>query len=136
MPQGNNSLLAPLDFDLAFSKEKMIILSKNSDCFGKHDESFWENYINSEFINLSSNLCGSPDYNHESENKIFRQDTFEAKIRNVFKYLLCDCLLENYMKGFDNIHSNDVINVEQLKEDSFLHNIIKIALILTSKDIA
>ena len=136
LPRGNNSLLAPLDFDLAFSKDKMIVLSKNCDSFGQHDDSFWENYINSEFINLSSNLCGAPDYNHESENKKFKQDTFEAKIRNVFKYLLCDCLLENYMKGFDNIHSDDVITVEQLKEDSFLHNIIKMALVLTLNDIA
>ena len=136
LPQGNNSLLAPLDFDLAFSKEKMIILSKSCDSFGKHDESFFDNYANSEFVNLSSNLCGAPDYNHESENKRFKQDTFEAKIRNIIKYLLCDCLFENYMKGFDNIYSDDVISVEQLKEDSFLHNIIKLSLILTSNDIA
>ena len=136
LPRGNNSLLAPLDFDLAFSKEKMIILSKSCDSFGKHDESFFDNYANSEFVNLSSNLCGAPDYNHESENKRFKQDTFEAKIRNIIKYLLCDCLFENYMKGFDNIYSDDVISVEQLKEDSFLHNIIKLSLILTSNDIA
>ena len=136
LPQGNDSLLAPLDFDLAFSKEKMIILSKNADSFGQHDDSFWENYINSEFINLSQNLCGAPDYNHESENKRFKQDTFEAEIRNLIKNLLYDCLLENYMKGFDNIKSDVVINSTKLKEDSFFHNIIKLALILTLNDIA
>ena len=136
LPQGNDSLLAPLDFDLAFSKEKMIILSKNTTSFGQHDDSFWDNYINSEFINLSQNLCGAPDYNHESEKKRFRQDTFEAEIRNLIKYLLCDCLLENYMKGFDNINSDDVINSTKLKEDSFFHNIIKLALILTLNDVA
>ena len=52
------------------------------------------------------------------------------------KYLFSDCLLENYMKGFDNIYSDDVINSNQLKEDSFFHNIIKLALILTLNDVA
>ena len=69
-------------------------------------------------------------------NKRFKQDTFEAEIRNSIKYLLCDCLLENYMKGFDNISSDDVINSTKLKEDSFFHNIIKLALILTINDVA
>ena len=45
-------------------------------------------------------------------------------------------MLENYMKGFDNINSEDVINSNQLKEDSFLHNIVKLALIVTADDIA
>ena len=122
LPQGNDSLLAPLDFDLSFTKEKMIILSKDADSFGEHDDSFWENYIYSEIVNLLNNLCGAPDYNYKSEKIKFRQDTFESEIRNVIKYLLCDCLLENYMKGFDNIHSEDVININQLKDDSFFHN--------------
>ena len=136
LPQGNESLLAPLDFDLAYSKEKMVILSKDSTSFGKHDESYFDNYMNSEFNNLSLNLCGAPFYNYKSEEKRFRQDTFEAKVRNVIKYLLSDCLLENYMKGFDNIFSNDVISTSKLKEDSFLHNIIKLSLVLTLNDIA
>ena len=136
LPQGNDSLLAPLDFDLAYSKEKMVILSKSTDSFGKHDNSFFENYIEAEFTYLAQNLCGAEDYNYQSERKRFRQDTFEAKIRNVFKFLLCDCLLENYMKVFDNFSSNDIINNNKLKEDNFFHNIIKLALILTSNDIA
>ena len=45
-------------------------------------------------------------------------------------------MLENYMKGFDNINSEDVINSTQLIEDSFLHNIVKLALIVTADDIA
>ena len=136
LPQGNDNLLAPLDFDLSFSKDKMVILSKDSDSFGKHNDSFWDNYISCEFSNLSDNLSGALDYNHEAEKKRFKQDTFEAEIRNIIKYLLCDCLLENYMKGFDNIPSDDVINSEELKKDSFFHNIIKLALILTSNDVA
>ena len=95
LPQGNDNLLVPLDFDLSFSKEKMIILSKDCDSFGTHDDSFWDNYISCEFSNLSDNLSGALDYNHEAENKRFRQDTFEAEIRKIIKYLLCDCLLEN-----------------------------------------
>ena len=45
-------------------------------------------------------------------------------------------MLENYMKGFDNIPSEDVINSKQLKEDSFLHNIVKLALVVTADDLA
>ena len=45
-------------------------------------------------------------------------------------------MLENYMKGFDNIPSDDVISSNQLKEDSFFHNIVKLALISTAEDIA
>ena len=44
LPQGNDSLLAPLDFDLAFSKDKMITIYKEASTFGTHDESFWYNY--------------------------------------------------------------------------------------------
>ena len=40
------------------------------------------------------------------------------------------------MKGFDNIPSDDVISNVQLKEDSFFHNIIQLALTLTLDDIA
>ena len=136
LPQGNDSLLAPLDFDLSYSKDKMVILSKDTESFGKQDESYWYNYLKCEQGNLALNLCGADDYNSENEKKRFRQDTFEAKARNVMKYLFSDCLLENYMKGFDNIYSDDVINSNQLKEDSFLHNIIKLALVLTLNDVA
>jgi len=136
LPQGNDSLLAPLDFDLSYSKDKMVLLSKDTESFGKQDDSYWYNYIQCEQGNLALNLCGADDYNSENEKKRFKQDTFEAKVRNVMKYLFSDCLLENYMKGFDNIISDDVINSNQLKEDSFLHNIIKLALVLTLNDVA
>ena len=33
LPQGNESLLAPLDFDLGFTKEKMIIIYKGIPSF-------------------------------------------------------------------------------------------------------
>ena len=39
LPQGNESLLAPLDFDLDFTKEKMIIIYKEAPTFGQVDES-------------------------------------------------------------------------------------------------
>ena len=136
LPQGNNSLLAPLDFDLAYSKDKMIILAKNAESFGKHDDSLWDNYINIEFTHLSDNLCGAEDYNSKAEQERFTQNTFDAEVRNIIKYILYDCLLENYMKGFDNIPSDDVISNVQLKEDSFFHNIIQLALTLTLDDIA
>ena len=136
LPQGNNSLLAPLDFDLSYSKEKMIILSKDCESFGKHDDSLWDNYMCIEYSHLLENLCGAPDYNYKYEVKMFTQDTFDAEIRNIFKYILYDCLMENYMKGFDNIPSEDVISHDKLKEDSFLHNIVKLALTLTLNDIA
>ena len=136
LPQGNESLLAPLDFDLAFSKEKMIIIYKESPTFGTHDESYWENYINAEFVDLSLNLCGAEDYNFDFEKNRKDQDSFEIRIKNAFKYLLCDSMLENYMKGFDNIPSEDVIDNNKLKEDSFFHNIVKLALLLTANDVA
>jgi hypothetical protein len=43
LPQGNDFLLSPLDFDLAFTKEKMVIINKDTTSFGKHDESYWDN---------------------------------------------------------------------------------------------
>ena len=137
LPQGNESLLSPLDLDLAFSKEKMIIINKDAPTFGQHDESFWDNYINAEFIDLSLNLCGAEDYNFDFEkNKNKNPDSFEIKVKNTIRFLLCDCMLENYMKGFDNIPSQDVITEKELKEDTFFHNIIKLALVATAEDIA
>ena len=137
LPQGNESLLSPLDLDLAFSKEKMIIINKDAPTFGQHDESFWDNYINAEFVDLSLNLCGAEDYNFDFEkNKNKNPDSFEVKVKNVIRFLLCDCMLENYMKGFDSIPSQDVITEKELKEDNFFHNIIKLALVSTAEDIA
>ena len=136
LPQGNDSLLAPLDFDLAFSKEKMVMIYKDAPTFGQYDESYWDNYVNAEFVDLSLNLCGAEDYNFEFEKNRKNQDAFEVKIKNVIKYLLCDCMLENYMKGFDGIHSDDVIDSTKLKEDSFLHNIVKLGLVMTADDVA
>jgi hypothetical protein len=137
LPQGNETLLSPLDLDLAFGKDKMIVINKECPTFGQHDLSYWDNYLNAEFVDLSLNLCGAEDYNFEFEkNKNKNPDSFEIKLRNVIKYLLCDCMLENYMKGFDSIPSPDVINEKELKEDNFLHNIIKLALIATAEDIA
>ena len=137
LPQGNETLLSPLDLDLAFGKDKMIVINKECPTFGQHDLSYWDNYLNAEFVDLSLNLCGAEDYNFDfDKNKNKNPDSFEIKVRNVIKYLLCDCMLENYMKGFDSIPSPDVINEKELKEDNFLHNIIKLALIATAEDIA
>ena len=136
LPQGNDSLLAPLDFDLAFTKEKMMIIYKEAPTFGQVDETYWDNYINAEFVDLSMNLCGAEDYNFEFEKNRKNDDSFEVKIRNAIRFLLCDCMLENYMKGYDNIPSEDVINSEQLKNDSFLHNIVKLGLLATAEDVA
>ena len=58
------------------------------DSFGKHDKSFWENYINSEFSDLFLNLCGNNDYN--SSHKEVKNDNNIGKIRDTVKYLLCD----------------------------------------------
>ena len=137
LPQGNETILSPLDLDLAFGKDKMIVINKECPTFGQHDLSYWDNYLNAEFVDLSLNLCGAEDYNFDfDKNKNKNPDSFEIKVRNVIKYLLCDCMLENYMKGFDSIPSPDVINEKELKEDNFLHNIIKLALIATAEDIA
>ena len=137
LPQGNETILSPLDLDLAFGKDKMIVINKECPTFGQHDLSYWDNYLNAEFVDLSLNLCGAEDYNFDfDKNKNKNPDSFEIKVRNVIKYLLCDCMLENYMKGFDSIPSPDVINEKELKEDNFLHNIIRLALIATAEDIA
>ena len=137
LAQGNESLLSPLDLDLAFSKDKMIIINKDCESFGKHDLSYWDNYINAEFVDLSSDLCGAGEYNYELEkNKINNPDSLEVKIKNVIRFLLCDCMLENYMKGFDKLPSKDVISQKELKEDNFFHYIIKLALVSTAEDIA
>ena len=137
LPQGNESLLSPLDFDLAFSKDKMIIINKDCSTFGKHDLSYWDNYINAEFVDLSSDLCGVGEYDYELEkNKIKNPDNLEVKLKNVIRFLLCDCMLENYMKGFDKLISKDIISDKELKEDNFFHDIIKLALVSTAEDIA
>jgi len=137
LPQGNDSLLSPLDLDLAFSKEKMIIINKDCPTYGQHDLSYWENYINAEFVDLSLNLCGAEDYNFEFEkNKNKNPDSLESKIKNAIRFLLCDCMLENYMKGYDKLDSKDVISEKELKEDNFFHDIIKLALLATAEDIA
>ena len=137
LPQGNESLLSPLDLDLAFSKEKMIIINKDCPTYGQHDLSYWDNYINAEFVDLSLNLCGAEDYNFEFEkNKNKNPDSLEVKVKNVIRFLLNDCMLENYMKGYDKLSSKDVISEQELKEDNFLHDIIKLALLSTAEDIA
>jgi len=137
LPQGNESLLSPLDFDLAYSKENMIVINKECPTFGQHDLSFWDNYINAEFVDLSLNLCGSEDYNFKfQKQEDVDTDSLEFKIKNVIRFLFYDCMLENYMKGFDSISSPDVISVKELKDDGFLHNIIKLALVSTAEDVA
>ena len=137
LPQGNDSLLLPLDFDLAYSKDKMIVINKECATFGQHDLSYWDNYINAEFVDLSLNLCGAEDYNFKFNKKEnLNTDTLEFKIQNAVRFLLYDCMLENYMKGFDSIPSPDVISEKELKDDGFFHNIIKLALITTAEDIA
>ena len=137
LPQGNETLLSPLDFDLSYSKDKMIIINKDCTSYGQQDLSYWYNYINAEFVDLSSDLCGVENYNFAFEkSKIKNPDSLETRTKNVIKFLLYDCMLENYMKGFDNIPSNDVISVKELKENNFFHDIIKLALITTAEDIA
>ena len=137
LPQGNDSLLSPLDLDLAYSKDKMIVINKDCSTFGQHDLTYWDNYINGEFIDLASDLGGVEDYMNELEkNKNKKQESLEIKIKNAIKYLLKDCLLENYMKGFDKLDSKDVIDDKKLKENNFFHDIIKLALVVTAEDIA
>ena len=137
LPQGNDSLLSPLDLDLAFSKEKMIIINKDCPTYGQQDLSYWDNYINAEFVDLSLNLCGAEDYNFKFEkNKNKNPDSLESKTKNAIRFLLCDCMLENYMKGYDKLDSKDVISIKELKEDNFFHDIVKLALVVTAEDIA
>ena len=137
LPQGNDSLLSPLDLDLAFSKEKMIIINKDCPTYGQQDLSYWDNYINAEFVDLSLNLCGAEDYNFQFEkNKNKNPDSLESKTKNAIRFLLCDCMLENYMKGYDKLDSKDVISIKELKEDNFFHDIVKLALVVTAEDIA
>ena len=115
----------------------MIIINKDCSTFGKHDLSYWANYINAEFVDLSSDLCGVGEYDYELEkNKIKNPDNLEVKLKNVIRFLLCDCMLENYMKGFDKLISKDIMSDKELKEDNFFHDIIKLALVSTAEDIA
>lgn len=137
LPQGNESLLSPLDFDLAYGKDNMIVINKECPTFGQHDLSYWDNYINAEFVDLSLNLCGAEDYNFKFQKKEnVDENSLEFKVTNVIKFLFYDSMYENYMKGFDSIPSPDVISVKELKGDGFLHNIVKLALITTAEDVA
>ena len=137
LPQGNDSLLSPLDLDLAFSKEKMIIINKDCPTYGQQDLSYWDNYLNGEFVDLSLNLCGAEDYNFEFEkNKANNPDSLEIRFKDAIRFLLCDCMLENYMKGFDKLESQHVISNQELKENNLFHDIVKLALVVTAEDIA
>jgi len=130
------SLLSPLDFDLAYSKENMIVIIKEVPTFGQHDLSYWDNYINGEFIDLSLDLFGAENYNFKFQKKEdVDTNSLEFKIKNIIRFLFYDCMLENCMKGFDSIPSPDVISVKELKDDGFLHNIVKLALVSTAEDI-
>ena len=86
---------------------------------------------------MSLNLCGAEDYNFQFEkNKNKNPDSLESKTKNAIRFLLCDCMLENYMKGYDKLDSKDVISIKELKEDNFFHDIVKLALVVTAEDIA
>ena len=61
----------------------MIAIYKGIQSYSQHDHSYWDNYTNTEFIDLSSNLCGAEDYNFEFVKNKKNDESFEVKIKNV-----------------------------------------------------
>lgn len=54
---GNENLLAPVDFDMAFKKDEFICTVEGEN-FGKCDEELFENWMNCERVNLELTLAG------------------------------------------------------------------------------
>lgn len=135
LPMGNKSLLAPLDYDLAYSKETYINILNDTPTFKEHDESFYENYICMEMNELGYNLCGGEDYNFDfGKKEELKDESLEDKVKNALKYLCNDVMYENYMKGFDYVNKERII--KDIETNVVLHDLIKVALVMTHDLIA
>ena len=135
LPKGNKTLLAPIDFDLAYCKENYVNILCDSPTYKENDTSFYENYTGIEFKELSVNLCGGEDYNFDFGKKEVKKAELPLdKVVNAIKYLFCDSMLECYMKGFDGKITENV--VKDLSNNDILHSVVKLALVITACDVA
>ena len=134
LPPGNDSLLAPLDFDFAHCRKNFICIVDEAETYGQHDESFFDNYSATEIFELAKGLTGNKNnyfFSDEEEEKVI---AFEDKMKDAIRFLLCDTLLEVYMRTFDKEKCPHVI-VNVTKNET-IHDLIKIALIKTYEEIA
>ncbi len=125
LPSTKSSLLSPIDFDLAFTKENFINSNIHSKSFGKFDQRIFDEYLIRELNILIENLSGF---------YISNNIPFEKDIKQYVYNLLNDSLIEIFMKTFDGIKCDNLINYKSF--NNIHHDLIKIALISTSDKIS
>ena len=125
LPSSKSSLLSPIDFDLAFSKENFINSNIHSESFGKFDQRIFDEYLIRELNTLIENLSGFYISNNIS---------FEEDIKQYVYNLLNDSLIEIFMKTFDGIKCNYLISYK--KFNNIHYDLIKISLISTLEKIS
>ena len=120
---GNYScLLAPIDFDLAFEKEFFVNNDKESQNFGKNDNSAFDQFLNREINTLLFNIINI------KESEYYLNQNIEQKFKDIIYFLLNDSLIESYMKTFDKI---ELDKLEKYNQNGILEYLVKLSLILT-----
>ena len=119
------SLLSPTDFDMSFSKDNFINTDVNSISFKTFDQKVFDEYLIRELNTLLENLGGI---------YIYKNIEFEDEIKQYTYNLLNESLIEMFMKTFDGIKSNYLIEFKNFSD--IHHDLIKISLISTSHNIS
>ena len=125
LPSSKSCLLSPIDFDLAFTKKHFINTYSDSNSFGKFDQEIFDKFLIRELNTLIENLSGF----YISNNTPFQEET-----KQMVYNLLNDSLIEIFMKTFDGIKCDYLINYNNFKY--IHHDLIKISLISTSDKIS
>ena len=125
LPKSKCSLLSPTDFDMSFSKDNFINTDINSNSFKKFDQKVFDEYLIRELNTLMENLGGI---------YIYKNIEFEDEIKQYVYNLLNECLIEIFMKTFDGIKSDYLIEYKDFSD--IHHDLIKISLISTSHNIS
>ena len=125
LPKSKCSLLSPTDFDMSFSKGNFINTDVNSISFKTFDQKVFDEYLIRELNTLLENLGGI---------YIYKNIEFEDEIKQYTYNLLNESLIEMFMKTFDGIKSNYLIEFKNFSD--IHHDLIKISLISTSHNIS
>ena len=97
-PKPNGELLAPLDFDLAFSREEFIQIDRESPLYGCNDPLNFEELLQGEFTALQLSISGMELMNFKYG--ILKEENVEHY--KMLKYVLRDTLVREYINGFLN----------------------------------
>ena len=110
---------------MSFSKDNFINTDINSKSFKKFDQKVFDEYLVRELNTLVENLSGI---------YIYKNIEFEDEIKQYVYNLLNECLMEMFMKTFDGIKSDYLIEYKNFSD--IHHDLIKICLISTSHNIS